>query len=38
MNAEQTRNGAQEFAAEVKAASPRTRVIIPDYFKPVTLP
>jgi L-ascorbate metabolism protein UlaG (beta-lactamase superfamily) len=26
--------GAKEFAGEVHAASPKTRVIIPDYFKP----
>ena len=26
------------FAAEVRAASPQTRVIVPNYFTPVTLP
>jgi L-ascorbate metabolism protein UlaG (beta-lactamase superfamily) len=28
---------AEQFAAEIKAASPKTRVIIPEYFKPMTL-
>jgi L-ascorbate metabolism protein UlaG (beta-lactamase superfamily) len=27
----------QSFIAEVKAASPKTRVIVPEYFKPITL-
>lgn len=27
----------QSFIAEVKAVSPRTRVIVPEYFKPITL-
>ena len=26
------------FADEVRAASPQTKVIVPDYFAPVTLP
>jgi L-ascorbate metabolism protein UlaG (beta-lactamase superfamily) len=30
--------GAAEFSREVRAASPRTRVIIPDYFAPIRLP
>ncbi len=34
---EQSRRGVAEFSAEIKMASPRTRVIIPDYFKPITL-
>jgi len=28
----------QGFIREVRAASPRTRVIIPQYFKPITIP
>ena len=28
---------AEAFAQEVQSASPRTRVIIPDYFKPVLI-
>jgi L-ascorbate metabolism protein UlaG (beta-lactamase superfamily) len=28
----------QSFIKEVKAASPKTRVIVPEYFKPITLP
>ncbi len=35
---EKARQGALEFAAEIKAASPGTRVLIPDYFKPIALP
>ena len=35
---EQSRREVQQFAAEIKAASPHTRVIIPEYFKPMTLP
>jgi L-ascorbate metabolism protein UlaG (beta-lactamase superfamily) len=27
----------QSFLAEVKSASPRTRVIIPEYFKPISI-
>ena len=27
----------QSFIAEVKAASPKTRVIVPEYFKPISL-
>jgi hypothetical protein len=26
----------QSFIAEVKAASPQTKVIVPEYFKPVS--
>jgi L-ascorbate metabolism protein UlaG (beta-lactamase superfamily) len=29
---------AEEFAREIKAASPRTRVIIPEYFKAIRIP
>jgi len=29
---------AQQFADEVKAASPNTRVIIPNHFEPITIP
>jgi L-ascorbate metabolism protein UlaG (beta-lactamase superfamily) len=29
---------AREFAAEVTAASPKTRVVIPTYFEPITVP
>ncbi|THD59882.1 MBL fold metallo-hydrolase [Phenylobacterium sp.] len=36
MTAEAARHGADLFAAEIKAASPRTRVIIPAYFEPMT--
>jgi L-ascorbate metabolism protein UlaG (beta-lactamase superfamily) len=32
---EAARREADQFAAEIRAASPRTRVIIPDYFKPI---
>src|SRR5262249_9818107 len=32
------RDRLQSFLAEIKAASPKTRVIVPEYFKPVTLP
>jgi hypothetical protein len=35
MSHEQAVKGAQEFANEVKAACPKTNVIIPDYFKPM---
>ena len=36
---EQSRNEVEQFAAQIRAAaSPHTRVIIPEYFKPVTLP
>ena len=28
----------QSFTAEVKAASPRTQVIVPEYFKPIRVP
>jgi L-ascorbate metabolism protein UlaG (beta-lactamase superfamily) len=28
----------QSFLAEVKAVSPKTKVIVPEYFKPVTIP
>jgi L-ascorbate metabolism protein UlaG (beta-lactamase superfamily) len=35
---EQSRREVEQFAAEIKAASPHTRVIIPEYFKPTTLP
>ena len=28
----------QSFIAEVKAASPRTQVIVPEYFKPIRVP
>lgn len=29
---------AQQFADEVKAASPNTRVIIPKHFEPISVP
>jgi hypothetical protein len=29
---------AHEFAGEVTAASPKTRVIIPPYFEPIRVP
>jgi len=35
---EKAREGARAFAQEIRAASPRTRVIIPDYFKPMSFP
>jgi L-ascorbate metabolism protein UlaG (beta-lactamase superfamily) len=28
----------QSFIAEVKAASPRTQVVVPEYFKPIPIP
>jgi L-ascorbate metabolism protein UlaG (beta-lactamase superfamily) len=34
MTRDQALKGVQEFAAEIKAASPKTRVIIPEYFVP----
>jgi L-ascorbate metabolism protein UlaG (beta-lactamase superfamily) len=34
---EQARLEAKEFSAEIKAASPHTRVIVPEYFKPMIL-
>jgi L-ascorbate metabolism protein UlaG (beta-lactamase superfamily) len=30
--------GAAAFSREIRAASPRSRVIIPDYFSPIRLP
>jgi L-ascorbate metabolism protein UlaG (beta-lactamase superfamily) len=30
--------GVNGFADEIRAASPQTKVIIPDYFAPITLP
>src|ERR1700722_16161311 len=30
--------GVDQFAAEIHASSPLTKVIVPDYFAPVTLP
>jgi len=33
---EQARQEADAFAAEIKAAAPRTKVIIPNYFAPMT--
>jgi L-ascorbate metabolism protein UlaG (beta-lactamase superfamily) len=33
---EKARQGARKFAEEVRATSPGTRVIVPDYFKPMT--
>lgn len=35
---ERARAEAQQFANEVKAASPNTRVIIPKHFEPITVP
>lgn len=35
---DRARAEAQEFVDEVKAASPRTRVIIPDHFQPISIP
>jgi L-ascorbate metabolism protein UlaG (beta-lactamase superfamily) len=32
------RQGAEKFAAEVRAASPATQVVIPEYFKPMAIP
>jgi len=29
---------AHQFADEVTAASPKTKVIIPEYFEPITVP
>ncbi len=29
--------GVNRFAAEIRAASPRTKVVVPDYFTSVTL-
>ncbi len=34
----QARQEAARFAAEINAASPNTKVIVPDYFSPVRLP
>jgi len=34
---EQARQEADAFAAEIKAAAPRTKVIIPNYFEPMTI-
>ena len=31
------RASIQDFVQEVREASPRTRVIIPNYFEPITL-
>jgi hypothetical protein len=28
----------QSFLDEIRAASPRTRVIVPEYFKPIAVP
>jgi L-ascorbate metabolism protein UlaG (beta-lactamase superfamily) len=36
--AEKAHQNALEFAAEITAASPATRVIVPAYFEPITLP
>jgi L-ascorbate metabolism protein UlaG (beta-lactamase superfamily) len=33
---EKSRSEVQAFSAEIKAVSPRTRVIVPEYFKPMT--
>src|SRR6266852_5941608 len=38
MSEEQARKGVEEFAREVKVASPKTRVIVPQYFQPIPLP
>ncbi len=38
MSEEQARKGVQEFVTEVKVASPKTRVIVPQYFQPTPLP
>ena len=35
---ERARAEAQQFADEVKAASPNTRVIIPKHFEPIAVP
>ena len=35
MSHEQAVKGAEEFGSEVKQACPNTKVIIPDYFKPI---
>lgn len=34
---EPARQRAQSFVDEVKAASPKTRVMVPEYFKPIVL-
>jgi hypothetical protein len=34
---EAARKGAETFAAEVRAASPKTRVIVPTYFQAVVI-
>ena len=36
MTRDQALQGVKEFAAEIKAASPKTQVIIPEYFIPLT--
>lgn len=33
---EKSRSEVQAFSAEIKAACPHTRVIVPEYFKPMT--
>jgi hypothetical protein len=35
---EQALAAAHQFADEVRAASPKTRVIIPEYFERITVP
>ena len=35
---ERARAEAQQFADEVRAASPNTRVIIPKHFEPIAVP
>lgn len=35
---DQSLAAAHEFADEVTAASPKTRVIIPQYFEPIRVP
>jgi len=38
MSEEEATRGVQEFVTEVKVASPKTRVIAPQYFQPISLP
>ena len=38
MSEEEATKGVQEFVTEVKVASPKTRVIVPQYFQPISLP
>lgn len=35
---EEARAAAKQFASEITAASPKTRVVIPKHFEPITVP